>query len=81
MQTNPGQTGDNTLLSGFSGPAGEKCGGSQISKIYTRELSRPQQSEKVWGKSVHEAQIYKNASLKRDFSVTKSSKKGQLTGP
>ncbi len=37
MQTNPGQTGDNTLLSGFSGPAGEKCGGSQISKIYTRE--------------------------------------------
>ncbi|MGM7172114.1 hypothetical protein ABOB58_30645, partial [Escherichia coli] len=41
----------------------------------------PQQREKVWGKSVHEAQIYKNASLKRDFSVTKSSKKGQLTGP
>ncbi|CDK49144.1 hypothetical protein AB32_4362 [Escherichia coli 2-316-03_S1_C2] len=37
MQTNPGQTGDNTLLNGFSGPAGEKCGGSQISKIYTRE--------------------------------------------
>ncbi|ESD04020.1 hypothetical protein HMPREF1595_04510 [Escherichia coli 907672] len=35
----------------------------------------------MWGKSVHEAQIYKNASLKRDFSVTKSSKKGQLTGP
>ncbi|HIA6510994.1 TPA: hypothetical protein ACWQTQ_004890, partial [Escherichia coli] len=44
-------------------------------------ISRPQQREKVWGKSVHEAQIYKNASLKRDFSVTKSSKKGQLTGP
>ncbi|MCA8590208.1 hypothetical protein LGN55_19355, partial [Escherichia coli] len=44
-------------------------------------ISRPQQREKVWGKSVHEAQIYKNASLKRDFSVTKSSKKGQFTGP
>ncbi|EFJ88767.1 hypothetical protein HMPREF9536_00891, partial [Escherichia coli MS 84-1] len=35
----------------------------------------------MWGKSVHEAQIYKNASLKRDFSVTKSSKKGARTKP
>ncbi|TGB90762.1 hypothetical protein CRI64_19945 [Escherichia sp. E2748] len=35
----------------------------------------------MWGKSVLEAQIYKNTSMKKDFSVTKSSRKGQFPGP
>ena len=75
MQTSPGKTGDNTLQT-FQVWQGKVRNLSNKENLYTR-ISKPQQKEKVWRKRVYEAQIYKNASLKKDFNITKNNKKGQ----
>ncbi|WP_170988342.1 hypothetical protein, partial [Escherichia coli] len=75
MQTNPGQTGDNHLLSGFSSPGRTTCGGIQENQSYQAIHVNPNNGDNVGERSGMKEEKKKKKKIKKKKKGKKKKKK------